>query len=96
MAGRRRPGATCATTVILLSLTAAMLGHMFARVGPVTLGAKPWLYFMMSGGIALFFVIPALWLSYAHQRIATRLAAIDAGYWLFAYFAMGAVFWVSG
>jgi hypothetical protein len=96
MAGRRRPGATFLTTAVLLFLTAAMMGHMFARVGPETLAIKPWLYFMMSGGLALFFVIPALWLSYAHQRISTRLAAIDAGYWLLAYLAMGLVFWILG
>ena len=61
MAGRRRPGATFLTTAILLFLTAAMMGHMFARVGVDRLDAKPWLYFMMSGGLALFFVIPALY-----------------------------------
>lgn len=96
MAGRRQPGATFMTTAILLFLTAAMMGHMFARIGLDKLSAKPWLYFMMSGGLALFFVIPALWLSYAHQRISTRLAVIDAGYWLFAYLVMGLVFWVAG
>lgn len=96
MAGRVRPGVTFITTAILLLLTSAMMGHMFARVGATTLTFKPWLYFMMSGGLALFFVIPALWLSYAHQQISARLAAIDAGYWLVAYVAMGLVFWTTG
>jgi hypothetical protein len=48
---------------------------------------------MMSGGLAVAFVIPALWISYTHQRLSTRLALIHAGYWLIAYLAMGAAFW---
>ena len=73
-----------------------MMGHMFARVGAGDLGAKPWLYFMMSGGLALAFVVPALWISYSHMRISTRLALIDGGFWLVAYLAMGTVFWALG
>lgn len=93
LSGRRKPAATFAITIALLFLTATMMGHMFARVGAATLDAKPWLFFMMSGGLALFFVVPALWLSYAHQEMSPRLAAIDGGYWLVAYLAMGSVFW---
>lgn len=96
MAGRVKPAPTLFTTALLLFLTAAMMGHMFAGIGSMTLDFKPWLYFMMSGGLALFFVIPALWLSYAHQQVSTRLAAIDAGYWFFGYLAMGTVFWALG
>jgi len=91
---RRAPGRTLALSAVLLFITASMMGHMFARVGAETLSVKPWLYFMMSGGLAIAFVIPALWTSYTHQRISTRLALIDAGFWLFAYLAMGAVFWL--
>ena len=72
------------------------VGHFFARVGSDTLGAKPWLYFMMSGGLALAFVIPALWISFSHIRVPTRVALIDAGYWLAAYLTMGLVFLVLG
>ena len=96
IAVRRRPELVAVITGALLLLTAAMLGHMFARVGEATLAAKPWLYFMMSGGLALAFVIPALWISFAHIRVATRVAMIDAGYWLSAYLAMGGVFWLLG
>ena len=91
---RSAPARTLAISAVLLSVSASMMGHMFARVGAETLSAKPWLYFMMSGGLAIAFVIPALWTSYTHQRISTRLALIDAGFWLFAYLAMGAVFWL--
>ena len=94
IAVRRRPEAVAALTGGLLLLTAAMLGHMFARVGGATLADKPWLYFMMSGGLALAFVIPALWISFSHIRVPTRVALIDAGYWLSAYLAMGGVFWL--
>ena len=82
--------------VVLLLVTATMLGHMFARVGAATLDAKPWLYFMMSGGLATAFVIPALWISFSHIRVPTRVAVIDAGYWLAAYLAMGLVFFLAG
>lgn len=93
---RARPGVVAAVTLVLLLVTSAMLGHMFARVGTDTLAAKPWLYFMMSGGLALAFVIPALWISFSHIRVPTRVALIDAGYWLAAYLAMGAVFFLLG
>lgn len=93
---RTAPGRTVAITALLLLAIAAMMGHMFARVGEPTLAVKPWLYFMMSGGLAGAFVIPALWISYTHQRIATRLALIDAGFWLSAFLGMGVVFWILG
>ena len=96
LAARREPARTLGITLGLLLISATMLGHMFARIAPATLDAKPWLYFMMSGGVATAFIIPALWISYAHQRLSTRLALIDAGYWIAAYLAMGAVFWVLG
>lgn len=90
---RRAPLRTLAITLALLFVSAAMMGHMFARLAPATLDAKPWLFFMMSGGLAVAFVIPALWISYTQQRISTRLALIDAGHWLAAYLTMGIVFW---
>lgn len=93
---RISPARTLALGAVLLFVSAAMMGHMFARVGSDTLAVKPWLYFMMSGGLAAAFVIPALWISYSHQRISTRLAMIDAGYWLFAYLSMGLVFLLFG
>ena len=91
---RGRPVRVAALTAVLLLVTAIMLGHMFARVGSDTLSAKPWLYFMMSGGLAVAFVIPALWISFSHIRVPTRVALIDAGYWLAAYLTMGLVFFL--
>ena len=96
LAARSNPGRTLGITAALLLVSATMMAHMFARVGEATLSAKPWLYFMMSGGLAVAFVIPALWISYTHQRLSTRLALIDAGYWVVSYLAMGAGFWIVG
>ncbi|MCX7285298.1 MAG: DUF1761 domain-containing protein [Novosphingobium sp.] len=89
---RRSPARTAALSSVLLFVSAAMMGHMFARVGAATLDVKWWLYFMMSGGLAIAFVIPSLWLSYSQQRISTRLALIDGGFWLVAYLSMGLAF----
>lgn len=93
---RAHPGRTAALSALLLLVTATMMGHLFARVGADTLDAKPWLYFMMSGGLAIAFVIPALWISFSHIRVSTRVALIDAGYWLAAYLSMGLVFFLLG
>jgi hypothetical protein len=80
--------------ILLQALSALMLGHNFARLGAATLAVKPWLYWMQSGGIAFAFIIPALWISYAHQRISRREALVDAGFWLVVYLASGTVFWI--
>lgn len=84
------------TTVLVLLIGAAMLGHSFARIGKATLDVKPWLYFMQSGGVAIAFILPALWLVYARLGVTGRQRAIDCGYWLAAYLTMGAVFWALG
>jgi hypothetical protein len=74
-------------------LGAALLGHNFARIGAAVLDAKPWLYFMMSGGVALFLIMPAVWLTQARHGQAPRERLIDCGFWLAGYLVMGAVFW---
>jgi hypothetical protein len=75
---------------------AMMLGHAFARIGADTLAARPWLYWMQSGGIALAFVIPALWIGYARLGVSRRDALVDAGYWVVSYLAIGTIFWATG
>ena len=84
------------TAAIVLLLGAAMLGHAYARIGPDTLAIKPWLYPMQSGGIALFFIAPTLWLANERAGADVRSRFIDCGYWIVAYLVMGAVFWVLG
>lgn len=91
---RREPVRTLLVTFVLMLVSAAMIGHMFARVGAATLAIKPWLYFMMSGGLAGAFVIPGIWINYSHLRISRRLSLIDAGCCLSAYLAMGLVFFL--
>jgi hypothetical protein len=94
--GQGGPAKSYAVVVAVMLLGAMMLGHNFARIGPETLSAKPWLYFMMSGGVAAFFIIPAIWLSQARFGQELRYRLIDCGYWLVAYLVMGATFWALG
>ncbi|MDT0576834.1 DUF1761 domain-containing protein [Croceicoccus sp. F390] len=86
---QRRPLVAVTGTFLLVLLSAAMLGHMFARIDP----ERWWLFPMMSGGIAVAFIIPALWTNYLHQRRPRAIAMVDAGFWLVAYLSMGLVFW---
>ena len=82
--------------VALMLISAAMLGHAFARIGPEVLALKPKLYFMQSGGLALAFVIPALVLVGARHGIAWRATLRDGAVLLSAYLAMGTVFMALG
>ena len=88
-----RPAKDYGSTVLVMLIGAAMLGHNYARIGGETLGARPWLYFMQSGGVALAFVIPALWLIYLRKGASLRERLLESGFWLAAYLAMGGVFW---
>jgi len=81
---------------LVLLLAAVMLGHNFARLGAAVLDAKPWLYFMQTGGVALFFVIPAVWLTHGSAATEPMRRVRDCGFWLVAYLAMGVVFWALG
>lgn len=80
-------------TLIVMLFAATMIGHNFARVGGDTLAAKPWLYWMMSGGFALWFAAPAAFLVLARHGARLRERLVDAGYLILAYLAMGTTFW---
>ena len=73
---------------LVMLIAAAMLGHALARIGAERLAAKPWLFFMQTGGLAGAFVIPALLVNGVKWPRALG--------WLAAYLAMGAVFWMLG
>lgn len=88
---KKRHHAWLAGVVMLIGT--AMLGHNYARIGTETLSAKPWLYFMQSGGIAIAFIIPAIWMTYFRLGADRRVRLVECGYYLVAYLAMGAVFW---
>ena len=74
-------------------ISSIMLGHNFARIGAETLAVKPWLYFMQTGGVAIAFVIPAVWLTHVRNRMEPLRRVMDCLFWLTAYLAMGLVFW---
>lgn len=94
--GSGGPAKSYGVVVIVMLIAAAMLGHSLARIGPETLHAKPWLYFMQSGGLAIAFVIPAVWLSQARHGMSVAQRLIDCGFWLVAYLVMGTTFWALG
>lgn len=80
----------------LTLIPAAMLGHALARIGPDKLAAKPQLYFMQSGGLALAIVLPAVWMIGLRDRSGGNALAQDSSALILAFLAMGAVFWLSG
>jgi hypothetical protein len=80
-------------TVAVMLVGTAMLGHNYARIGADTLALKPWLFWMQSGGIAIAFIIPALWLASARAGTDIRSRLIESGFWLIAYLVIGTVFW---
>lgn len=94
LGGSARSQAKFWLTALILLLAAVMLGHNFARIGAATLDARPWLYFMQTGGVALFFVIPAVWLTHARVGTEPRRRLVDCAFWLAAYLGMGVVFWL--
>lgn len=91
--GSRSPASVIAM-VLLQGVSALMLGHMFARIGAEKLAAKPWLYWMQSGGVALTFIGPAILMTHARNGLALRKALVDAAYWLVVYLLTGTLFWV--
>ncbi len=80
----------------LTLIPAAMLGHALARIGAEKLAMKPQLYFMQSGGLALAFVLPAVWLLALRNSGARGEALRDSAAFVLAYLAMGAVFYALG
>lgn len=90
-----RAGGFVTVTIVFL-VSSIMLGHAFARIGAETLAVKPWLYFMQTGGIAIAFVIPSVWLTHLRNRTEPMRRVIDCAFWLIAYLAMGLVFWILG
>lgn len=94
--GDSAPTGNYALVTLIMLIGSVMLGHNFARIGSETLDAKPWLYFMQSGGIAIAFIIPAVWLTHLRKGSGVTERLVDCGFWLVAYLAMGATFLVLG
>lgn len=68
-------------------LSAIFLGHLLAFFD-----TSPRSTMMISIGIALGYIVPAIGTNYLFARKSGKLFAIDAGYWLLFYAAMGGVF----
>lgn len=73
-------------------LSAVFLGHLLAHFGDMSARST----MMISTGIALGFIVPAIGTNYLFARKSAKLFAIDAGYWVVFYAAMGAVFVMLG
>lgn len=89
-------GRLALTAYGLTLLPAAMLGHALARIGAEKLAVKPHLYFMQSGGLALAFVLPALWMLGSRSGAGRREMTRDSAAFLLAYLAMGLIFFLLG
>ena len=72
-------------------LSAVFLGHLLAFFDT---NARSTL--MISVGISLGYIIPAIGTNYLFSRKSGRLFAIDAGYWIVFYTVMGLVFLILG
>ncbi len=72
-------------------LSAVFLGHLLAFFDT---GARATM--MISTGVALGYIVPAIGTNYLFARKSGKLFAIDAGYWVVFYAAMGAVFVILG
>jgi Protein of unknown function (DUF1761) len=72
-------------------LSAVFLGHLLAFFDTDLQHTM-----MISVGVALGFIVPAIGTNYLFGRKAGALFAIDAGYWIAFYTAMGLVFGLLG
>ena len=72
-------------------LSAVFLGHLLAFFDTNTRSTL-----MISTGIALGYIVPAIGTNYLFARKSGKLFAIDAGYWVVFYAAMGLVFVLLG
>lgn len=79
-------------TLLFSILSAVFLGHMLAHFGEMSLRST----MMISIGVALGFIVPAIGTNYLFGRKSGKLFAIDAGYWVAFYAAMGLVFALLG
>lgn len=72
-------------------LSAVFLGHLLAFFDTGTRATL-----MISTGVALGYIVPAIGTNYLFARKSGKLFAIDAGYWVVFYAAMGVVFVILG
>ncbi len=75
-------------TFLLAILASWTLAHTFASYAK---DLSTVVKVMTAFGVALGFIVPALWTNYLFQDAKKPLFWIDAGYWLLFYIAMGLV-----
>jgi hypothetical protein len=80
------------TAFLFSVLSAVFLGHLFAHFGEMSMRST----MMISVGVALGFIVPAIGTNYLFGRKSGKLFAVDAGYWVAFYAAMGLVFGFLG
>ncbi|MEN9391707.1 MAG: hypothetical protein RLZZ104_50 [Pseudomonadota bacterium] len=78
-------------TFLFSLLSAVFLGHLLAHFD-----TDFYRTMMISTGIALGFVAPAIGTNYLYGRKSGKLFAIDAGYWIVFYATMGLIFGLLG
>jgi hypothetical protein len=76
------------TTFVLNLIAAFVLDHV---LGTYTPQPDMGLSIMISGGIALGFIITSIGVNYLFSGMSRALFLIDAGYWFVIYCVMGAI-----
>jgi hypothetical protein len=79
------------TAFLFSVLSAVFLGHLLSHFD-----TDFYRTMMISVGIAFGFIVPAIGTNYLFGRKSGTLFAIDAGYWIIFYAAMGLVFGFLG
>jgi hypothetical protein len=79
------------TAFLFSVLSAVFLGHLLAHFDPDFNRTL-----MITIGIAIGFIVPAIGTNYLFGHKSGKLFAIDAGYWIAFYAAMGLVFALLG
>ena len=82
------PAKTYGFTFLLALLASWTLAHTFASYGK---DLSVMVKIVTGFGVALGFILPALWTNYLFQDAKKPLFWIDGTYWLLFYTAMGAV-----
>ncbi|MBX7459594.1 DUF1761 domain-containing protein [Qipengyuania huizhouensis] len=82
------PVKTYGCTFLLALLASWTLAHTFASYA---IDLSDFVKILTAFGVALGFIVPALWTNYLFQGAQRPLYWIDAGYWLIFYTVMGLV-----
>jgi Protein of unknown function (DUF1761) len=78
-------------TLLLDAVMAFFLGHLLAHVAN-----SDRTIMMISTGMALGFICPALCINYLYQGRSVKLMLIDCGHWIAVFAIMGGVFALLG